>query len=124
MKTIEETTRLLQEKLTHITSELEQIAHFHSETGDWEAIPDQSTAQEADDNSEADAFEEHEKRQSMVSELEITYRNTTRALEKIKVGTYGLCEICSEPIAPERLTFLPTARTCTTHLDDERSLSL
>ncbi|MCX9192841.1 hypothetical protein C3Y87_15745 [Carbonactinospora thermoautotrophica] len=36
------------------------------------------------------------------------------ALERIEQGTYGLCESCGEPIAPERLEIVPQARYCVT----------
>lgn len=35
-----------------------------------------------------------------------------RALEKIEEGTYGLCDGCRRPIAPERLETLPSAVLC------------
>jgi RNA polymerase-binding protein DksA len=34
------------------------------------------------------------------------------ALSRIDAGTYGQCETCGRPIAPERLEARPTARTC------------
>lgn len=34
------------------------------------------------------------------------------ALKRIAEGTYGLCEICSEPIPVKRLRFLPYATKC------------
>ena len=34
------------------------------------------------------------------------------ALTKFEKGTYGLCEKCGQPIAPERLEALPQARLC------------
>jgi RNA polymerase-binding transcription factor DksA len=34
------------------------------------------------------------------------------ALHKFGVGTYGLCDICGQPIAPERLEALPWASLC------------
>lgn len=34
------------------------------------------------------------------------------ALGKLEKGTYGRCERCGEPIAPERLEALPHARLC------------
>ena len=34
------------------------------------------------------------------------------ALERIDDGTYGSCEICGKPIAPERLEVLPWATDC------------
>jgi DnaK suppressor protein len=34
------------------------------------------------------------------------------ALHKLEEGTYGLCDICGQPIAPERLQALPWANLC------------
>ncbi|MCC7078082.1 MAG: TraR/DksA C4-type zinc finger protein [Acidimicrobiia bacterium] len=34
------------------------------------------------------------------------------ALARITAGTYGICEKCEGPIAPERLEVLPSARLC------------
>jgi DnaK suppressor protein len=36
------------------------------------------------------------------------------ALDKIKVGTFGICEMCEEPIARERLEVKNFARFCIT----------
>jgi DnaK suppressor protein len=36
------------------------------------------------------------------------------ALDKIKVGTFGICEMCEEPIAKERLDVKNFARFCIT----------
>lgn len=35
-----------------------------------------------------------------------------RALARLDQGDYGRCEICGEPIAPERLAVRPAATTC------------
>jgi DnaK suppressor protein len=35
-----------------------------------------------------------------------------RALEKLDEGTYGICDVCGEPIAPERLEAMPWATRC------------
>ncbi|MDD7937976.1 TraR/DksA C4-type zinc finger protein [Actinomycetospora lutea] len=34
------------------------------------------------------------------------------ALARVDAGTYGVCERCGRPIAPERLEARPAARTC------------
>src|SRR5690606_6361360 len=34
------------------------------------------------------------------------------ALERLERGEYGVCSVCGEPIAVERLEALPTTRTC------------
>lgn len=107
-----------------VTSELQTIATKNPESGDWEATTDTSEQVETDENSEADASEELETRTAIVTELEMSYRNIERALEKISLGTYGLCEVCNSPIQPARLDILPSARTCALHLEDERTLAL
>ena len=35
------------------------------------------------------------------------------ALERLKAGTYGICEACDQTIPPERLSALPHASLCT-----------
>ena len=35
-----------------------------------------------------------------------------RALRKFEEGTYGLCDACGQPIAPERLEAIPQANLC------------
>ena len=37
------------------------------------------------------------------------------ALHRIEDGTYGVCEICGEPINPERLEARPAATLCIRH---------
>jgi len=34
------------------------------------------------------------------------------ALQRLDAGTYGVCEVCGEPIPPARLEARPSARTC------------
>jgi DnaK suppressor protein len=38
----------------------------------------------------------------------------TAAQARVAAGTYGTCERCGRPIAPERLEARPAARTCVT----------
>lgn len=37
-----------------------------------------------------------------------------RALQKLDQGTYGRCDRCGEPIAPERLEAIPSSVVCVT----------
>jgi len=43
--------------------------------------------------------------QQQISDIE-------HALEKIKMGTYGICDACGKPIAAERLKIIPQAALC------------
>jgi DnaK suppressor protein len=38
------------------------------------------------------------------------------AIERVATGTYGVCEVCGEPIDEARLGARPTARTCVHHV--------
>ena len=37
------------------------------------------------------------------------------ALARLDQGTYGLCEVCSQPIADDRLAAMPATRFCIDH---------
>ncbi|SDZ11032.1 regulatory protein, yteA family [Evansella caseinilytica] len=40
------------------------------------------------------------------------------ALRAIEEGSYGICEVCGEPIPYERLETIPTTRTCVDHSEE------
>ena len=46
-----------------------------------------------------------------------TIEEIDAALIRIEEGSYGVCEICGEPIGAERLSAIPWARLC---IDDQR----
>ncbi len=123
MTDISSIQQALLEKRERIVTDLTAIATCNQETGDWEALP-VSEVSEADVNNEADGVEDWNERHATVTQLEIMFRNYNRALEKIQSNTFGTCEICGEDIEPNRLLVLPEARTCTDHIDDERTLPL
>lgn len=112
----------LETTLTDVISELSEIAIQNKQTGDWAAIPDPETIGNADENVEADAVETWNERRALMAQLEIRYRNITRALTKLEQGTYGVCEICGGHIEPERLQANPAARTDMAHMDREKEL--
>lgn len=37
---------------------------------------------------------------------------TTRALARLRGGSYGFCQVCGRPIAPRRLAIVPSAERC------------
>lgn len=49
---------------------------------------------------------------SVVKALRTNLRDVERALTKMDLGTYGLCERCGQVISPERLEALPWAILC------------
>jgi len=48
----------------------------------------------------------------------LTLIRIERALEKIKLGQFGLCEACGGPIQPARLKIQPLARLCVDCMHD------
>jgi len=59
----------------------------------------------------SDMFEE-EKAIAMEAHLMGMLQKVNDALERFENGTYGICQECRKPIAPERLEALPYATTC------------
>ena len=47
-----------------------------------------------------------------------------RALRGLEDGTYGLCDVCGDPVEPERLTADPLARLCIDHLTPDQRRDL
>lgn len=61
-------------------------------------------------DSASDTFE-REKDLSILEQLEAELAELQAALDRIDNGTYGIDEVTGDPIDPERLEALPTART-------------
>jgi sigma-B regulation protein RsbU (phosphoserine phosphatase) len=59
-------------------------------------------------------------------ELNQLLSEVDNALRRLETGTYGHCEVCQDPIEPERLLADPLARFCLDHLsaDEQRSLEM
>ncbi len=87
-------------------------------TGEWEAIPEERTSQESDQNDMADRFEDFEERSSMIRDLEPRLNNILLALKKIGKDSFGKCEVCGKDIELTRLEANPAARTCKKHLEN------
>ncbi|HMO77632.1 MAG TPA: TraR/DksA C4-type zinc finger protein [Candidatus Paceibacterota bacterium] len=115
----------LETNLKTIVAELETIGIYDAQTDNWEAIPEQVENQtDADLNTNADIVEEWNERRATLQDLEKDYRNIKRALAKIDTGNYGVCEISGEAIEEKRLQFIPEARTCMAHMEEEGQLSI
>lgn len=119
----EEAKKKLSEELATITNELKGLAVYDESTGDWQPKP-AGPADDTDPNSAADESEDSTERQAIVAELETRYRNVTRALEKISVDSYGICELCGKTIEAKRLNVNPAARTCIDDRDREAELAV
>ncbi len=62
------------------------------------------------------AAEEGENR-ALAAELRDQLDDVERARARLDDGTYGVCEVCSQPISAERMDAIPTARFCIEHAD-------
>ena len=112
----------LEMMLDALTTELQSLGVENPDVpGDW--VTSSQGTSEADPNDVADRTEEYNERRATLAPLETRYRNIVRALKKIELGTYGICEVSGEVIEPERLAANPAARTCLAHLDEEVTLA-
>lgn len=50
--------------------------------------------------------------QGLLAVAERERADLARAAERLAAGTYGVCTVCGDPIAPERLDALPATATC------------
>jgi DnaK suppressor protein len=55
---------------------------------------------------------ELEKRLALENRIRSELAEIEHALDKFEKGTYGICDNCGKPIAPERLEALPRASLC------------
>jgi RNA polymerase-binding transcription factor DksA len=105
-------TKKLQTKKNQLESELSSFATKDPNVkGDWDTkfprTPEGNLEEAADD------VEEYSTRLHLEFNLETQLKDVDEALGKIEKGTYGICDKCGKPIAPERLEVSPEARLCT-----------
>ena len=101
-----------------LLEELRDMGKLNTETGEWEATPEEMSFPESDPNDLADRFEDFEARSSMLKTLEPRLSNILRALKNLNKESFGQCEVCKGDIEMERLDANPAARTCKKHLED------
>ncbi|MCZ2860123.1 TraR/DksA family transcriptional regulator [Blastococcus sp. VKM Ac-2987] len=86
-------------------------------TREFDAIVAASQASNADDEHDPEGATIAFERQQVAALLEAARRrlaDVDAAVTAVEAGTYGRCQSCGQPIAPERLAARPTARTCIT----------
>ena len=112
--TIETARVALEGELETILAQLKEHGEKNA-LGEWDASAINPDGIEPDEIDVADQIEELATNVPLVAQLDERMHDVQDALEKIKCGTYGTCEICHEAIAPERLIADPAARTCIAH---------
>jgi len=66
----------------------------------------------ASDDTEAQSKAGHERVEALQYQLNLALVQTRKALTKIKIGKYGICESCGKMIDTDRLAAMPTATLC------------
>jgi len=97
----------LENEHKRLTEELEQLeASIRPAKERREGSPFGKREEEA-----AESFE-LEKRLALEKQLRDSLADVEHALRKFEEGSYGLCDICGQPIDPARLEALPQANLC------------
>ena len=76
-----------------------------------EAASDVATDDEHDPEGHTIAWE-RQQLSALLDEARATLDEIDAAERRLSEGTYGVCTVCGEPIAPERLDALPSTPTC------------
>ncbi|WP_066196252.1 MULTISPECIES: TraR/DksA C4-type zinc finger protein [Gracilibacillus] len=84
---------------------MESTYEFSQELSDYDNHP-ADTGSELFDKEKDSALQRH---------IEQELSDINEALHAMEEGTYGICKVCGEPIASERLEALPTADCCVEH---------
>ncbi len=50
--------------------------------------------------------------EALAGQLREALREVEQAIARLDRGTYGVCEVCHQPISPARLEAMPTAQRC------------
>lgn len=105
-----------EEKLVELRTALEeQRDNLRKEIEEQGGDPDSDDAEIDVERGFADsahATVERARTLSVMKALRANLRWVNRALKKMELGTYGICERCGQPIAVERLEALPWAILC------------
>jgi DnaK suppressor protein len=103
----------LQERLKDAL--IEHRTHLRSEISELGADPDSDSVEVDLERGFSDSARSTDERARLISvakALRDNLREVDRALAKMDLGTYGVCERCGQPIAQERLEALPWAILC------------
>ncbi|MCC6485044.1 MAG: TraR/DksA C4-type zinc finger protein [Armatimonadetes bacterium] len=110
---LEERQRLIEER--------DEVDESNSERRQSEEIGELSDYGDHPGDTGSSTFE-RERDIALSDNVESLIEKIDRALEKIEEGTYGTCDRCGTPIAPERLEAMPSASLCLKCQDMEDGL--
>ncbi len=114
--------KLLEKELATLETELKSVGHVNPDNPkDWEPTSGEVDVNASDAADIADNIESYESNTAILKPLEVQYNDVKLALDKIKAGKYGICEVSGEQIEKERLEANPAARTCLKHKEEKLS---
>ena len=103
-KKLEAEKESIQKELASFADEVKGLKH------NWDT---RYPKREDDDKEEAaDDVQEYDNKLSVEYSMELKLKDVNMALEKIKNGTYGICEKCGKKITEKRLLACPEAKNC------------
>ena len=103
-----------------VASELGRVGVMEGKpaSDEWEPKSTEADIERSDPNEVADKLEIYEENSALVQQLEKRLLEIDAALQKIKKGVFGLCEVDNKPIEEDRLEANPAARTCKKHIEN------
>ena len=108
--------KMLNKEQARLEIELKSVGRKNPDhPQEWEAKATDVDIQASDSADIGDNIENYENNMAVLKQLEVEYYEVVKALERIKAGTYGMCEVSGEPISVGRLEAYPAARTCLAH---------
>lgn len=110
MEQIEKFKAILEEKRKKTEEQLKAIAKKNARSGNGYTTIFPDFGRSEDEN--ADEVANFVDLVSLKNNLEQQLEEINIALEKIKKGTYGICEKCGKKISLARLKAVPTSRFC------------
>jgi len=102
-KELEEHTARLRAMLTLLSGDIDLLQE--------EAIGEQGIKIDASGEGGTDSYSQ-EFSLELIQRDESTVREVLEALDRVKNGTYGFCEVCQVAIGKERLKHVPHGRNC------------
>lgn len=105
-----------------LTKELETIAAPDPNVkDDWDVKHEEweegeiTSEEELESGVSVNESDEDMKNKALSDRLELRLKEVNDALKRMSNGTYGICEVCKNPISPERLKANPAAKTDIEH---------
>ncbi|OIP04076.1 MAG: hypothetical protein COZ06_19260 [Armatimonadetes bacterium CG_4_10_14_3_um_filter_66_18] len=93
---------------------LHELEHVHERTARRGKAEQGGGASHHDDHMAEVAGEHYEREKDLLAEASLRglLERVDNTLGKLESGSYGLCDLCGERIAKERLEALPSAALC------------